>query len=285
MKVIMNIFFTILILAIAFISIRFIWVNNVDYLELFKSKLPKVPVKKEVPVPDYGIHSLSFQYEAGLMIDDIEWRNNYSQHILTIVNQSDEDFLNSIVSIHLPAGIVKSKVETSVNVFNVNLSSFKQPISLGKTKIEETFSNSLDISIEKMNKHSTLTIELILDYRSKPKEWWNKDQGYWLFDISYEYKKKKGEKIRNRIINPVKIISEIPLSIFVEKETDYVDMENIKGTQDTYPFSPIISNPDGRFIQIENFNGSFENIKLSKGEGLLNSIGIDYPVNTDKNYK
>lgn len=240
---------------------------------------------KELPILNYGINSLPSQYENGQIVEGIEWRQNYSQHLITIVNESDENLLNTIISIHLPAGIVKSKIESSVNVFNVNLSSFNKPMTIGKTKIEETFSNSLDISIEKMNKHSTLTIGLVLDYRFKPKEWWNNAQGYWQFDISYEYEKRKDEVVRNRIINPVKILKEEPLSIFVDKELNFVNKDSIKATHDTYPFSPLISKPDGSFIQIEDFNGSFENIKLGKGEGLINSMGYDYEVNTDMNYK
>ena len=47
----------------------------------------------------------------------------------------------------------------------------------------------------------------------------------------------------------------------------------------------MISRPDGSFILIEDFTGDFENIELKKGEGLLNSMGIDFTVNTDKKFK
>jgi hypothetical protein len=281
----MNIILTIIIIVLATISIRFVWKNNIDYLSWFSSKLPNIPVTKDVPVLQYGISSLGSPYKVGLEIEGLSWRLNYSNHVLTIVNSTNEDVFNAIVSISLPAGIVKNKIESSVNVYNVNISSFNQPMIIGNARIEETFTNYCDISIEKLNKHSTLTIGFILDYRFKPKECWNNHQGYWDFDISYEYESKKDTKLRCRFINPIKIVTEKPLSIIVDFNTNSVNMDNIKGTHDTYPFNPLISKPDGSFVQIDKFNGNFDDIKLSKGEGLINSMGLDYTINTNEQYK
>lgn len=281
----MKIILTALILLIAACCIWFVWSKNIDYVEWLKSKMPDVPLKNVEPNISYGIISLPTNYATGLRIDDIEWRENYSQHNLTIVNTSKQNVKNIIISISLPAGIVKSKIESSVNVFNINLSSFNQPMTLGSYKIENTFSNHQDISIEKLNKHSRLTISQILEYRNKPKEWWNNARGFWQFDISYEYEKSKGKWERHRIINPIKILNEKPLVIQVDKEENYVNQENLKVTHDTYPFSPIISKADGRFVPVENFSGSLESIILKNGEALLNSMGFDYTVNTDNEYQ
>lgn len=281
----MNTLLTIIILAIAVYSIWFIWTKDIDYIGWIKSKAPNVPVKTPVPVIEYGISPLASKYTIGQEIDGTKWRYNYSKHALSIVNNSNQDLKNVIISMHLPAGIVGKKIESSVNVFNVNFSSFNQPITIGTNKIENTLSNSLDVSIEKLNKHSTITIGLVLDYRNKPKEWWNNTKGYWNLDISFEYESKKGELSRERMIHPIKIDSENPFVIYVDKGINYVNMENIMGTQDTYPFSPLISKPNGSFVQIKDFDGNFEKIRLNHGEGLINSMGVDYTINTDKNYK
>lgn len=281
----MNLILTLVIVIIAIIAIRFIWTNKIDYLAWFKSKLPDVPVTKDSPKLNYGISSSQHNYKTGININDVIWRENYSEQILNISNSSQEDIFNTIISISLPAGIVKSKIESSVNVFNINISSFNKPIIIGNSKIEETLSNYCDISIEKLNKHSTITIGFILDYRFKPKEWWNSKQGYWQFDISYEFENNQNTKTRTRFIHPVKILNEKPLVISIDKETNYVNQNNIFCTQDRYPFNPIISKPNGDFVQFKDFDGNFDKIKLLKGEGLLNSTGIDFQVNTDEEYK
>ena len=281
----MNIFLTILIISIAIVSIWFVWSKDIDYLEFLKSKAPKIPIIKEIPKIEYATIQTLASYTPGSKVDGLLWRFNYSKHLLTVGNSSSEDLTNTIISLSLPAGIVSSKIESSVNVFNVNMSSFNQPISLGKTKFENTISNSIDISIEKLNKHSTVTISLILDYRNKPKECWNSNQCFWLSDISYQYEKKKETKDRVRHINPRNIVSEKRLSLLIDKSKNYVNQANIKGTRDIYPISPIVSLPNGAFKQVNNFDGRFKNLKLNKGEGLLNSVGLDYTINTDQNYR
>ncbi len=280
---ILKIILTLVILIITFVTIKFVWTKDIDFREWIVSKIPNIPIKKEIPNLEYGITSLPVHYNVDQKIDNITWRLNYTTHLMTIVNSSGDNLYNLIVSINFPGAIVEKKVESSVNVYNITFSSFNKPIELRDnnntlTKIENVISNYTDISIEKMNKHSTLTISFILDYRNKPK-------GYWQYDLSYEYPKKENEQIRNRIINPIKIISETPLIIQVDKSIDFVGKDSIKATQDMYPFSPLISKPNGKFIQVSNFKGDINGIKIEDGDAILFSTGIDYTVNTNMNYK
>jgi len=129
-----------------------------------------------------------------------------------------------------------------------------------------------------MNNHSTLTIGFILDYRNKPK-------GFWQFDMSYEYDVSKDKQTRFRVINPLEIINETPLTHKINKDVNYVNVDSVKATQDTYPMNPIISKPNGNFVQLEDFKGDIKGIKTEKGDGIIFSMGFDYQVNTDKDYK
>lgn len=280
---IFNIFLSIIIVLLAIIAIWFLWTRDIDFKEWISSKIPKIPLKKEAPKIEYGISTLESNYGIDQLVDGITWRSNYSRHLLTIVNTSNDNCYNFIVSINFPGAIVKNKIESNVNVFDINFSSFNQPIEIKNSEnrviiLDNVISNTTDISIASMNKHSTLTISFILDYRNKP-------QGFWRFDISYEYEASENKKMRNRIINPINIILESPLTLQINRTVDFVGQDSVQATQDKYPFNPTISKADGRFIPLEDFKGDIENIKTENGDGIIFSTGFDYFINTDKEYK
>jgi len=284
-KMTIKIIITILVLSATLFVIRFIWTKEIDFRKLFKSKLPQIPPIEAAPVIEYGITSMLTKYKVNQEIDGIIWRSNYSKHLLTIINTT-EDLYNAIVSIHYPGAIVVQETKSIVNAYNLTFSQFNEPFTIGSKSnpsfiTENAISNSVDISIEKVNKHSTITIEFILDYRFKP-------DGYWQFDISYEYfNKGNNSKYRHRIINPIEIRSEKPLILGVYKSIDYTGRDNVKCSQDIYPFTPIISEPDGSWKQIIDYTGDWNGLSgsLGKGERALGFAGFDYVVNTDKEFK
>ena len=137
----LNVIISLVILLIAFFAIRFVWTNTIDFKEWFKSKLPKVPTKNEAPKIEYGFHSNIATYNVDQTIDGVLWRENYSKHLLTLVNNSDQNISNIILSIHFPGAIVNNKIESRVNTFDVNFSQYNQPITIGndstgKVKLE-----------------------------------------------------------------------------------------------------------------------------------------------------
>lgn len=273
---------TLVILALAAWLLYFLWTNSVDWKKVPNLVFPKIPIITPPPSVSYGITSHDLHYSKGAAVHGTVWRLNYSYHTLTVVNNSESDIKNIIISLHFPGAIVTHSIQSSVNAFGLNVSQFVQPLALGVagqpvSRFEHALSNSTDISIKEMNKHSTLTVGFVLDYRNKP-------QGFWQFDLSYQYRTGDDER-RERIIHPIKILKENPLAISIDASTNYVGEQDVKATADIYPMNPLISTPEGRFVQMQDFDGDLKSIKTQPGAAVLFSQGVDFTVNTDKEYR
>jgi hypothetical protein len=273
---------TLAILMLAAWLVYFLWTNSVDWKKVPNLVFPEIPIVTPTPSISYGITSHDLTYSKDTEIHGTVWRLNYSYHTLTVVNNSESDIENIIISLHFPGAIVTHSTQSSVNTFGLNVSQFVQPLALAVagqpiSRFEHALSNSTDISIKEMNKHSTLTLGFVLDYRNKP-------QGFWQFDLSYQYRSGGDEK-RERVIHPIKILKESPLAISIDASINYVGERDVKATADIYPMNPLISTPDGRFVQMQDFDGDLQGIRTPPGAAVLFSQGFDFTVNTDKQYR
>jgi hypothetical protein len=254
-----------------------VWHYNVDWLGFVKSKLPAIPIVKKAPLATSQWTTTGLEYSPGLDIEGLEWRQNYSEHHLTIRNDNSDELRDLRVTLHLPAGIVKHSVASRYGCTEPVFSQFKKPIGIGQrggpiTKIEKSLSNSTDITISKMENKSMVTLTFVLDYRGR-------EEGGWLVDLSFELGAGNNTE-RHRDIHPLAIKSTRPLTLEIDTSTSLVGHDNVTGTVDTYPFTPLVSKPDGTFLQVDDFDGNIEALKAATDGVLLLDFGFDYTLDT-----
>lgn len=197
------------------------------------------------PEIDYGFVSEDAVYENNIQVHGVNWNKRYSFHTLIVQNKSDIDMKNVVMSISLPAAIVKYFVVSSVNTHGIVFSQDNSEVGVAfeKNKITKTdkwLLNCIDISIEKINKNSVLSIGFVLDYR--------KCIGNWFFDIAYEY---GNDSKSNRIINPIEIVSESPFVIKLDRKKDLINKKNVRNSMEIYPAIPDSSNMEAFGIDYE----------------------------------
>lgn len=197
------------------------------------------------PEIEYGFISEEAVYDNNIQVHGVNWNERYSFHTLILQNKSEIDMKNVVMSISLPAAIVRYFVVSSVNTYGIVFSQNNSEVGVAFkqnkiTKTDQWLLNCIDISIEKINKNAGLSIGFVLDYR--------KCNGNWFFDIAYEF---GNDSESNRIINPIEILSETPFVIKLDRKKDLINKKDILNSMEIYPAIPDSSNMEAFGIDWE----------------------------------